>query len=110
KLLKPAWWGLNVGLGMMVFLSLLPAGVYQAWASVTKGMWYARSPEIIHSKLMETLVWLCVPGVLVFAVGALLLALYALRLLRHRPAARAQASVRAAAAARELSALPDQAS
>ena len=24
------FWGLNLGLGMMVFMSLLPAGIYQA--------------------------------------------------------------------------------
>ena len=62
----PTFWGLNIGLAMMVFMSLLPAGIYQAWASVSKGMWYARSPEIIHSKVMETLVWLRVPGDVVF--------------------------------------------
>ncbi len=83
RLLKPAFWGLNIGLAMMVFMSLLPAGIYQAWASVTKGMWYARSPEIVHSKVMETLVWLRVPGDIVFAAGAVLLAWYALRLLRR---------------------------
>jgi nitric oxide reductase subunit B len=87
RLLKPAYWGLNIGLGMMVFLSLLPAGIYQAWASVTKGLWYARSPEVIHSAVMETFVWLRVPGDIVFAGGAVLLACYALRLLR-RPAQR----------------------
>lgn len=85
RLLKPAYWGLNIGLGMMVFLSVLPAGIYQAWASVTTGLWFARSPEIIHSGVMETLVWMRVPGDIVFAAGAVLLAAYALRLLR-RPA------------------------
>jgi len=83
-LLAPAYWGLNIGLGMMVFMSLLPAGVYQAWASVDKGMWFARSPDIVHSKVMETLVWLRVPGDIVFAGGAVLLALYAIRLLRSQ--------------------------
>jgi len=81
-LLKPAFWGLNIGLAMMVFLSLLPAGIYQAWAAMTKGMWFARSPEVMHSKVMETLVWLRVPGDLVFALGVVFLALYAWRLLR----------------------------
>jgi nitric oxide reductase subunit B len=85
SLLKPAFWGMNIGLAMMVFLSLLPAGIYQAWASVSKGLWYARSAEVIHSSVMETLVWMRVPGDIVFAIGAALLALYALRLLR-RPA------------------------
>lgn len=90
RLLAPAYWGLNIGLGLMVFLSLLPAGIYQAWASVTQGLWYARSPAVIHSGIMETLVWLRVPGDIVFAGGALLLAIYALRLLR-RPAREAKA-------------------
>ena len=82
RFLKPAFWSLNIGLAMMVFLSLLPAGIYQAWASITKGLWYARSPEIIHSPVMETLVWLRVPGDIVFAAGSVLLAVYALKLLR----------------------------
>ena len=85
NLLKPAFWSLNIGLAMMVFLSLLPAGIYQAWASVSKGLWYARSVEVVHSSLMETLVWMRVPGDILFAVGAVFLAWYALRLLR-RPA------------------------
>lgn len=83
-LLKPAFWSLNIGLAMMVFLSLLPAGIYQAWQSVTKGLWYARSAEVVRGEVMETLVWLRVPGDIVFAIGAGILALYALRLLGGR--------------------------
>jgi nitric oxide reductase subunit B len=85
---------------MMVFLSLLPAGIYQAWASMSRGLWYARSPEIIHSKVMETLVWLRVPGDVLFALGAALLAVYVLRLLRGAPARDALPSGLAAPAAR----------
>jgi nitric oxide reductase subunit B len=95
-LLRPAFWSLNIGLTMMVFLSLLPAGIYQAWASIAHGMWYARSPQIVHSALMEAFVWLRVPGDVVFAAGGVLLAIYALRLLR-RPAARAMQPVGSAA-------------
>ncbi len=91
NLLKPAFWGMNIGLAMMVFLSLLPAGIYQAWASVSKGLWYARSAEVIHSTVMETLVWMRVPGDIVFALGAVFLAWYALRLLRPRAGERAPA-------------------
>jgi nitric oxide reductase subunit B len=65
-----------------VFLSLLPAGIYQAYAAITKGLWFARSAEVIHSPVMETLVWLRVPGDIVFSVGAVLLAVYAVKLLR----------------------------
>jgi nitric oxide reductase subunit B len=82
-LLKPAYWSLNIGLAMMVFLSLLPAGIYQAAASIEKGLWYARSPEVIHSAFMERMVWLRVPGDIVFALGTLFLALFVLRLMRR---------------------------
>lgn len=80
RLLAPMFWTLNIGLSMMVFMSLLPAGIYQAWASVTYGTWFARSPEVIHSTLMETLVWMRVPGDVVFAAGCVFLALFAFRL------------------------------
>jgi nitric oxide reductase subunit B len=80
-------------------MSLLPAGIVQAWASITRGLWYARSPELVHSPLMEALVWLRVPGDIVFAAGAVLLAAYGLRLLR-RPAAQRLPGVAAASAAR----------
>ncbi len=89
-LLKPMFWSLNIGLAMMVFMSLVPAGLYQAWASITQGVWYARSAEVVHSTLMETFVWLRVPGDIVFSVGVLFLALFAFRLMtagkRARPA------------------------
>ena len=99
RLLKPAFWSLNIGLAMMVFMSLLPAGLYQAWASVDKGLWYARSPAVIHSRVMETLVWLRMPGDIVFAAGALLLAWYAVKLLRQ-PAPPRPSRLTAAATAR----------
>ncbi len=79
-LLAPMFWSLDIGLGMMVFMSLVPAGIYQAWASVTEGMWFARSPEVVHSPFMETMVWLRVPGDIVFAVGVLCLAWFSIRL------------------------------
>jgi nitric oxide reductase subunit B len=84
KLLAGMFWTMNIGLAMMVFMSLVPAGIYQAVASITKGMWYARSPEVVHSAFMETAVWLRVPGDIVFAIGCLLLGLFALRLIGKR--------------------------
>jgi nitric oxide reductase subunit B len=85
RLIQIAFWLLNVGLGMMVFMSLVPAGIYQAWASISQGMWFARSPEVIHSAFMETMVWLRVPGDVVFAIGIGFLAWFALRLLKGEP-------------------------
>ena len=94
SLLKPTFWCLNLGLFAMVFLSLVPSGLYQAYQSVTRGFWYARSPEVVHSRVMETLVWMRVPGDILFSFGAILLALFLARLLissavrparHHRP-------------------------
>lgn len=85
RLLQAMFWSLNLGLAMMVFISLVPAGLYQAWASISQGMWFARSPDVIHSQFMETLVWLRVPGDVVFSVGVFFLAWFAVRLLRGGP-------------------------
>ena len=84
NLLKPMFWLLNIGLGAMVFGSLLPAGVYQAYWSITEGLWYARSAEIIHSPMMEALVWLRVPGDIIFAAGGFYLAWFAFNLMINR--------------------------
>ncbi len=81
KTLKPTFWLLNAGLGAMVFLSLVPAGIYQAYQSITHGFWYARSAEVIHGGVMQTLVWMRVPGDILFSAGAVMLALFMAKLL-----------------------------
>ncbi len=80
RMLGWTFWMLNGGLAAMVFMSLLPVGVVQAFASIEHGMWYARSPEVIHSPLVETLVWMRVPGDVIFSVGAFTLAAFAAKL------------------------------
>jgi nitric oxide reductase subunit B len=69
RLLGASFWCLNIGLGMMVFLALLPQGLLQSYASFTHDYAYARSAEFIHSPMMQALVWARVPGDLVFSVG-----------------------------------------
>ena len=70
RLLKVAFWSINLGLAAMVLLSVLPVGLLQTWAAVEHGYWYARSAEFLHTPLMGTLRWLRVLGDSVFAVGA----------------------------------------
>lgn len=96
-LLKPMFWLLNIGLAMMVFMSLVPAGLYQAWASISHGVWFARSPEVVHSALMEGFVWLRVPGDVVFSIGVLFLVLFAIRLRTSGRRARPETTFAAAA-------------
>jgi len=77
RLLAITFWLLNGGLAAMIFCSLLPVGVIQAVASIEHGLWFARSPAVIHSPLVQTLVWMRVPGDIIFAFGALTLAVFA---------------------------------
>ena len=80
RTLKWVFWLFNGGLAMMVFGSLLPQGLIQGVVSFERGYWHARSAELLHSPAMEALVWLRVPGDIVFALGAVLLLIFLARL------------------------------
>lgn len=75
-----AFWAINIGLLLMALLSLLPVGLIQTVASVNHGLWYARSPEFLHSDSMTIFKWLRALGDTVFAVGTLVLAWFVLGL------------------------------
>ena len=66
-----AFWSMNIGLALMVVLSLLPVGFAQTWASVEYGMWYARSADFLQTPLLETFRWLRAIGDTIFAAGML---------------------------------------
>ncbi len=67
--LAVAFWGTNIGLTLMVLLSLLPIGVAQAWASIEHGLWFARSAEFLQLPALQTLRWLRIIGDTVFMIG-----------------------------------------
>jgi nitric oxide reductase subunit B len=79
--LKLSFWSLNLGLVFMVIFSMLPVGLLQAWASIERGTWYARSSEFMQSGTMQTLRWMRVPGDILFAIGAALFAWFVIGLL-----------------------------
>jgi len=72
KLVKTAFWSLNIGLALMMFLDLFPVGLYQIWLVVTEGFWYARSTEVIEGPVFVTLTYLRSIGGFVFIFGGLL--------------------------------------
>jgi nitric oxide reductase subunit B len=78
--LSYAFWTINVGLALMVLISILPVGLLQTWASVEHGMWYARSAEFLQTPLMDTLRWLRVVGDTIFATGVIALGWFVLGL------------------------------
>ncbi|WP_165667863.1 nitric-oxide reductase large subunit [Metapseudomonas otitidis] len=71
RLMKTAFWWLNAGLVLMIATSLLPIGIIQFHASVSEGLWYARSETFMQQDLLQTLRWVRTFGDVVFIVGAL---------------------------------------
>jgi nitric oxide reductase subunit B len=86
RLLSVSFWCLNVGLAMMVFLSLLPQGLWQAYVSFTQDYAQARSAEVIQGPVMQALVWARVPGDVVFSVGVFAFAIFVARAFASRAA------------------------
>jgi nitric oxide reductase subunit B len=76
-----SFWAINIGLTLMVVVSLLPVGLMQTWAAVEHGTWYARSAEFLQTPLMQTLRWWRVPGDTIFAIGVLAMGWFKLGLL-----------------------------
>ena len=70
KLMKWGFWLLNGGLVLMIVSSLLPIGIIQGYASISEGLWYARSEEFMQQPLFDTLRWVRFGGDVVFIFGA----------------------------------------
>ena len=66
KYIRVAFWGTNIGLAMMVTMSLFPSGVLQVWDVLQNGYWHARSLEYIGSDRSRLIEWLRMPGDVVF--------------------------------------------
>ena len=66
----------------MIVMSLLPIGLVQFAASVEYGYCFARSPEIMHGELVQSLVWSRVFGDVIFGIGGVLLAYFMFGLIK----------------------------
>ncbi|MFZ0389160.1 MAG: nitric-oxide reductase large subunit [Calditrichia bacterium] len=75
-LIKFSFWAINIGLALMVLLSVLPVGLAQTWVSVKYGLWYARSAEFLQNDTLQFIRWLRVIGDTIFALGAVGLAIF----------------------------------
>ena len=73
KLISWAFWLINIGLLMMLVVSLLPVGIMQAIEVFQHGYWSARSEEFMQQDHMQIIRWLRIPGDLLLAFGELLL-------------------------------------
>lgn len=68
KYVKVAFWGTNIGLMLMVLLSLFPGGVLQVWDVLEHGYWHARSIDYIGSDRSRMIEWLRMPGDVIFII------------------------------------------
>jgi nitric oxide reductase subunit B len=84
KLLSFAFWAINIGMLLEIFLSLLPIGLMQTYQSVAVGYWSARSPEFMQTPVMQTLRWMRLFGDTIFAIGAIAFVWFALGLIFRR--------------------------
>lgn len=80
KYVRVGFWGSNVGLALMLIMSLFPSGVLQVWDVVQHGYWHARSLDYIGSERSRLIEWLRLPGDLVFILfGAIPLAIASIK-------------------------------
>jgi nitric oxide reductase subunit B len=83
-ILKLSFWGLNGGLFVMAFGTLLPVGAMQAWISFKDGLWAARSADFFES---APVVWLgtfrALPDTIIIVLGVLPLAYFLISTYPH---------------------------
>ncbi|WP_413771841.1 nitric-oxide reductase large subunit [Psychrobacter sp. DAB_AL43B] len=85
NLIKTGFWALNIGLVLMLVTSLLPIGIYQAYASMTEGLWYARSEGFLQQDFLQTLRWIRTFADVIFIVGAVCVALQVVKFAFAKP-------------------------
>jgi nitric oxide reductase subunit B len=66
KFVRVSFWGLNVGLALMVAGNLFPGGVLQLKDVLDHGYWHARSGEYLTQSFVRFIEWCRMPGDLIF--------------------------------------------
>lgn len=66
--IKIGFWGLNIGMALMVILDLFPAGMLQLWDAVKNGYWHARELTYLMSGYFHMLEWIRIFGDLTFII------------------------------------------
>ena len=80
KFIRISFWGLNIGLALMVLLSLFPGGVLQLRDVLVNGYWHARSTVYLTGGMSKLIEWIRLPGDLTFGIVGVLPAVLAIGL------------------------------
>ncbi len=66
RYIRVSFWGLNLGLALMVAGNLFPGGVLQFYDVLQHGYWHARSQEYLSQDWVRFIEWCRLPGDLIF--------------------------------------------
>ena len=66
KFVKLSFWGVNIGLALMIITNLFPGGILQLLDVLQHGYWHARSTEFLGQGSVRLVEWLRLPGDLIF--------------------------------------------
>lgn len=84
KYVRVSFWGLNVGLALMLAGNLFPGGVLQLYDVLNNGYWHARSAEYLNQGFVRFLEWCRMPGDVIFiGLGIVPLVIAAALTYRH---------------------------
>jgi nitric oxide reductase subunit B len=83
-ILKLSFWGLNGGLFLLAFGTLLPIGAMQAWISFKDGLWVARSADFFEKGSVVFLGTVrAIPDLIIIILGVLPLAYFLITTYPH---------------------------
>ncbi len=83
-LLKLSFWGLNGGLFLMAFFTLLPVGAMQTWTAFKEGIWAARSADFFERGSVVFLgTFRALPDMIIIVLGVLPLAYFLITTYPH---------------------------
>jgi nitric oxide reductase subunit B len=68
KYIAISFWGLNIGLALMLVTNLFPTGVLQFLDVIRNGYWHARSTMFSNQPLIKSLEWARMPADVIFIV------------------------------------------
>ncbi len=90
KYIRVGFWGLNIGLLLMVLITLFPGGVLQMTDALNNGYWHARSQAFLGGSLIKFIEWIRIVPDLIFGIAGVLpivvAALLTYLTIRKRPA------------------------
>ena len=91
--LRWSFWLMNIGLAVMVLISVLPVGFLQLEVAFTESYDAARSLAFYNSETIQTAFWLRVPGDVLIILGSMVFAYDVFAKFRHRELASEEAQL-----------------